>query len=165
MECPIVGVVMGSKSDLDIMARAVETLSSLGIACEARVISAHRTPDAASEYARTARERGIRVIIAGAGLAAHLAGALASNTVVPVIGVPISSGTLGGLDALLSTVMMPPGVPVATVAVGGAENAAILAAEILALENPDLSERLLRRRAEMAEKVREADLEVSMQNK
>jgi len=144
MSQPLVGILMGSESDREAMDGAREVLQDLGIECEVRVMSAHRDPDAVAEYAKTAGSRGIRVIVAGAGMAAHLAGAVASRTVLPVIGVPLASGTLGGLDSLLSTVMMPKGVPVATVAVGphGARNAGFLAAEILALSDPALASRL-----------------------
>ena len=130
-----VGVVMGSQSDLAKMSKAWEALSELGIGYEVRVISAHRTPEEAAAYARSAEERGLRVIIAGAGGAAHLAGVMAAYTILPVIGVPIASGALGGFDALCATVMMPSGVPVATVAVDGAANAGVLAAEIIALSD------------------------------
>lgn len=133
----LVGVVMGSKSDWDTMAHAVSTLEGLGIACEARIMSAHRTPDEAAEYAATAEERGLKVLIAAAGGAAHLAGVLASKTTLPVLGVPMKGWALDGLDSLLSTVQMPRGVPVATLAIGkaGAVNAALLAGQILALED------------------------------
>ena len=146
---PKVGIIMGSKSDLGVMKKAAKVLDSLNIPYEMRVASAHRTPRLVEEYCRTARERGIQVIIAGAGMAAHLAGAAAAHTLLPVIGVPIDSSPLKGLDALLSTVQMPPGVPVATVAVGkaGAKNAAWLAARILALSDPELERRLQEARA------------------
>ena len=139
---PQVGVVMGSDSDWPVMQAAVETLEAFGVGCEARVISAHRTPEIATEFASGARARGLRVIIAGAGAAAHLAGAMAAQTTLPVIGVPIDATPLNGLDALLATVQMPSGVPVATVAVGGAKNAAMLAVQILATSDADLSDRL-----------------------
>jgi phosphoribosylaminoimidazole carboxylase PurE protein len=140
---------MGSESDMDTMRRTTEVLDDLGITYETKVMSAHRTPEAVSSYASGAADRGLKVLIAGAGLAAHLAGALASRTVLPVIGVPMDAGGLGGLDALLSTVQMPKGVPVATVAVGshGARNAAWLAAEILALSDEDLAARLREKRS------------------
>jgi phosphoribosylaminoimidazole carboxylase PurE protein len=137
-----VAILMGSQSDEDVMSRAADTLNELGIAFEEHVLSAHRNPEKVSAFAKTAHERGVKVIIAGAGLAAHLAGAIASKTVLPVIGVPIASGGLGGMDALLSTVQMPPGVPVATVAINGGKNAAFLAAQILALSDSNLSSRL-----------------------
>src|ERR1700723_1848636 len=141
---PLVGVVMGSKSDYDVLSAAVEILRALKIPHEARVVSAHRTPDWLFKYAETAKERGLRVIIAGAGGAAHLPGMLAAKTLVPVLGVPVAATQLNGLDALLSIVQMPKGVPVGTLAIGrpGAANAALLAAEILANEDPALRQRL-----------------------
>jgi 5-(carboxyamino)imidazole ribonucleotide mutase len=139
---PTVGVVMGSPSDAKVMQRTADTLRRLGVPCELLVRSAHRMPVETAEYARTARERGIKVLIAGAGMAAHLAGALAAQTTLPVIGVPLASGALHGQDALLATVQMPSGIPVATVAVDGAENAAYLAAQILALGDAALGARL-----------------------
>jgi len=141
---PAVGVIMGSQSDWDTMARAVEVLSELGVSHEVRIVSAHRTPDRLVDYARTARERGLRVIVAGAGGAAHLPGMTAAMTPIPVIGVPVRSNALSGLDSLLSIVQMPAGVPVATVAIGasGAANAGLLAASIVALGDPGVAERL-----------------------
>jgi 5-(carboxyamino)imidazole ribonucleotide mutase len=141
---PLVGVVMGSKSDYETLVSAVEILRELQIPHEARVVSAHRTPDWLFEYAETARERGLRAIIAGAGGAAHLPGMLAAKTLVPVLGVPVPATQLNGLDALLSIVQMPKGVPVGTLAIGkaGAANAALLAAEILAATDQALYERL-----------------------
>ena len=155
---PLVIIVMGSQSDQEVVRPASETLDTLGIAHEVHVASAHRTPDRAAALAREARGRGIRVIIAAAGGAAHLAGALAANTTLPVIGLPIAStsGILGGLDALLATVQMPGGVPVATVAINGARNAALLAAEILALADAKLVERLEQLRKDMAAKIEES---------
>jgi len=152
-----VGIVMGSDSDLDVMKAAADVLKSFGIPFEMTVASAHRTPARAAEFAQTAKERGVQVIIAGAGHAAHLAGAMAAHTTLPVIGVPIDSSALQGLDALLSTVQMPPGIPVATVALGkpGARNAGILAAQILALSDPDLQKRLDEFKDDMARKVEE----------
>jgi len=140
----LVGVVYGSNSDEAVMADCLKTLDKLGIGYEVNVMSAHRTPAEVADYSAKAASRGIKVIIAGAGLAAHLAGAVAANTKLPVIGVPLSAGTLGGLDALLSTVQMPPGVPVATVAIGkyGAKNAAWLAARIIALSDEDVASKL-----------------------
>jgi len=137
MNQPVVGVVMGSKSDAAVMQSAIDILTGLGIEHEVSVISAHRTPDKAKEYAQTARERGIEVIIAGAGMAAHLPGVLASWTTLPVIGVPMSGGELKGVDALYSIVQMPAGIPVACMAIGtpGAKNAAYLTAEILGLKH------------------------------
>lgn len=150
-----VGVVMGSDSDLGVMREAVKTLEEFGVGCEVAVLSAHRTPDDAAEYARTASARGLGVVIAGAGGAAHLAGVLAAYTTLPVIGVPIDSGKgLGGQDALLSIVQMPPGVPVATVGIGAARNAALLAVAILGLSDHRLGEALHRFRREQAQGVR-----------
>jgi len=142
MSNPLVGVVMGSKSDWDTMSHAVATLEELGIPCEARVLSAHRTPDAAAEYSATAEGRGLEVIIAAAGGAAHLAGVMASKTILPVLGVPMKGWSLDGLDSLLSTVQMPRGVPVGTLAIGkaGAVNAALFAAEILGGAHPEIRE-------------------------
>ena len=143
-EKPLVGVVMGSKSDYEVLSAAVEILRLLNIPCEAKVVSAHRTPDRLFEYAGTARERGLRVIIAGAGGAAHLPGMLAAKTLVPVLGVPVAATQLNGMDSLLSIVQMPKGVPVGTLAIGkaGAANAALLAAEILAGTDAALWDRL-----------------------
>jgi 5-(carboxyamino)imidazole ribonucleotide mutase len=143
-ENPLVGVVMGSKSDYEVLAAAVEVLRALEIPHEAKVVSAHRTPDLLFRYAETARERGLRVIIAGAGGAAHLPGMLAAKTLVPVLGVPVPATQLNGLDALLSIVQMPKGVPVGTLAIGkaGAANAALLAAEMLASSDEALYQRL-----------------------
>ncbi len=139
---PSVGILVGSESDLPVLERCTARLEELGIEHEIEVRSAHRNPESVSEYAQTARERGLKVIICAAGMAAHLAGAVAARTNLPVIGIPVSAGPLSGLDALLSTVQMPSGVPVATVAVNGAANAAMLAAQILALCEPELAERL-----------------------
>ncbi len=159
MEKPLVGLVMGSDSDWPLVSKAHETLDSLGVPHEVRVISAHRTPEEAHEYSATAEARGLRVILAAAGGAAHLAGVLAAGTVLPVIGIPVPGGALGGLEALLATVQMPSGVPVATVALSssGPANAALLAAEILALGDEALRERLRARRAAQREKVIAAD--------
>jgi 5-(carboxyamino)imidazole ribonucleotide mutase len=139
---PVVGIVGGSRSDFPCLEKASMTLERLGIPCEMRVVSAHRTPDHLFRYAETARDRGLRVIIAGAGGAAHLPGMLAAKTTLPVIGVPVPTQHLGGLDSLLSIVQMPRGIPVATVAIGNAENAALLAAQILALSDPELAARV-----------------------
>src|SRR3954471_1011930 len=139
---PVVGVVGGSRSDFPILDEAVAVLAELGVPAELRVVSAHRTPDHLFRYAEGAAGRGIRVIVAGAGGAAHLPGMLASKTILPVIGVPIPTTHLGGLDSLLSIVQMPRGIPVATVAIGNAENAALLAVEILGLTDPALADRL-----------------------
>ena len=144
---PVVGIVGGSRSDFPVLEKAQAVLMELGIESELRVVSAHRTPDHLFRYAETAAARGIRVIIAGAGGAAHLPGMLAAKTLLPVIGVPIPTQHLGGLDSLLSIVQMPRGIPVATVAIGNADNAALLAASILALSDPALAERLAGRRA------------------
>ena len=152
-----VAIVMGSDSDLGTMQKAIDKLRSLHIAFEVRILSAHRTPEACARFSKGAEENGFGVIIAAAGKAAHLAGAIAANTALPVIGVPVKSSTLDGLDALLSTVQMPSGMPVATVAIDGAENAAILAAQILALTDAELSERLKAMRREMTEKVEAKD--------
>ena len=146
-EAPRVGVVGGSRSDLPVLESAVEVLTELGVPAELRVVSAHRTPDHLFRYAETAAERGIRVIVAGAGGAAHLPGMLAAKTTLPVIGVPIPTQHLGGLDSLLSIVQMPRGIPVATVAIGNALNAGLLAAAILAVSDEGLATRLAEWRA------------------
>ena len=155
-----VAVVMGSASDLPVMEGAVEALREFDIPVEVRVLSAHRTPDESIEFARGAAGRGIKVVIAGAGGAAHLAGVLAAATALPVIAVPIAVGELGGIDSLLAMVQMPAGVPVATVAINGARNAGLLAARILALSNAEVAERLDAQREQMAAKVRATDEEV-----
>jgi 5-(carboxyamino)imidazole ribonucleotide mutase len=139
---PSVGILVGSKSDLPVLEKCTARLEDLGIDYELEVRSAHRNPEGVAEYVASAPERGIKVFICAAGMAAHLAGAVAARTNLPVIGIPIAAGTLGGFDALLATVQMPSGVPVATVAVNGAANAAVLAAQILALSDPELAERL-----------------------
>jgi 5-(carboxyamino)imidazole ribonucleotide mutase len=139
---PSVGILVGSESDLPILEKCTARLQNFGIEYELEVRSAHRNPESVAEYASTARDRGLKVIICAAGMAAHLAGAVAARTNVPVIGLPVAAGTLGGLDALFSTVQMPSGVPVATVAINGAANAAVLTAQILALSDPGLAERL-----------------------
>src|SRR5689334_9555685 len=144
---PVVGIVGGSRSDFPVLERAEAVLGELGVPCELRVVSAHRTPDHLFRYAETAAGRGIRVIIAGAGGAAHLPGMLAAKTTLPVIGVPIPTQHLGGMDSLLSIVQMPRGIPVATVAIGNADNAALLAAQILALGDAGLADRIGARRA------------------
>ena len=150
---------MGSDSDLPIVEEAVSALEQLQIRFEVRICSAHRSPEKAAQYARGAEKRGIQVLIAGAGAAAQLAGALAANTILPVIGIPLSSGPLQGLDALLATVQMPSGVPVATMALdrAGARNAAILAAQVLALHDPDLASRLKAYKEKMAKGIEEKD--------
>jgi 5-(carboxyamino)imidazole ribonucleotide mutase len=139
---PSIGILVGSKSDLPVMERCTTRLEDLAIDYELEVRSAHRNPEGVAEYVASAPERGIKVFICAAGMAAHLAGAVAARTKLPVIGIPIAAGTLGGFDALLATVQMPSGVPVATVAVNGAANAAVLAAQILALSDSELAERL-----------------------
>ena len=154
MSEPLVGILMGSDSDWPTMKAAAEVLNEFGIGFEARVMSAHRNPDDVAEYARSAHTRGLRVIIAGAGGAAHLAGVVASFTPLPVIAVPIESKSLGGLDSLLATVQMPAGVPVATVAIGGARNAGILAAQILGSGDPKLQAALLKFKARLADECR-----------
>jgi phosphoribosylaminoimidazole carboxylase PurE protein len=156
-EKPLVGVIMGSTSDADVMKGCADILRELGIPYEMKVLSAHRTPDQTREYAVSAAGRGIEVIIAGAGWAAHLAGSMAANTILPVIGIPIDSSPLRGNDALLSTVQMPPGIPVATMAVGsgGAKNAAVLAVQILALKYPHISEKLQGYRKALTQKAME----------
>ena len=152
-----VGIIMGSDSDLPVVQKAIDMLRSLDIPFEAHIYSAHRTPLEARDFALHARENGFGVLIAAAGMAAHLAGAIAANTTLPVIGIPCAGGALGGMDALLSTVQMPTGIRVATVAVGGAANAALLAAQILAVEDAALAEKLDARRRADAEKVLRKD--------
>jgi len=150
---PLVAILMGSTSDADTMEHARQILKEFDVPCEVKVLSAHRTPEQTIEYAKSAKERGIKVIIAGAGGAAHLAGIVAAVTTLPVIGIPIKSKTLNGIDSLLSMVQMPAGVPVATVAIDGGSNAGILALEILALGNSELSTKLDTYRIKMQEKV------------
>jgi 5-(carboxyamino)imidazole ribonucleotide mutase len=155
-----VAIMMGSKSDLDTMQPAAKVLKALGLAVEVRVLSAHRTPAEAAAFVKEAVGRGVKAFICGAGGAAHLAGAVAAHTTRPVIGVPINAGSLGGLDSLLSTVQMPPGMPVATVAVGGSENAGLLAAQIIALGDTALAARVEAERAARRKKVLDSDAEV-----
>lgn len=152
---PLVGILMGSKSDWEVMKNASATLEKFGISCECRVLSAHRTPKETSEYVSTAAQRRLEVLIAGAGGAAHLAGVAAAHTTLPVLGVPLESASLKGLDSLLSTVQMPGGIPVATFAIGkpGAVNAALFAVAILAGKRPDLGRRLAEFRAEQTAKI------------
>jgi 5-(carboxyamino)imidazole ribonucleotide mutase len=160
MSQPLVGVIMGSRSDWEVMKHACDTLRELDVECETRVVSAHRTPDAATEYARTAAERGLRLVIAGAGGAAHLAGVMAGNTHLPVLGVPMQTSALGGMDSLLSTVQMPAGIPVGTLAIGkaGAINAALLAAAILAGRHPRIARAVREyRSAQTARLLRDTD--------
>ena len=147
----LVAILVGSESDLSVMEMAADVLSQMGIPYEMDLSSAHRLPEKTADYARNAQGRGIEVLIAGAGMAAHLAGVLAANTILPVIGVPIKSGTLNGLDSLLSTVQMPPGIPVATVAIDGAKNAAYLACSILSIKYPEIGQKLEAMRRETAQ--------------
>ena len=158
---PLVGILMGSKSDWETMRAAHDTLDKFGVPNEARVLSAHRTPQLACEYATTAESRGMQAIIAGAGGAAHLAGVLAAHTLLPVFGVPMESASLKGMDSLLSTVQMPGGIPVGTLAIGkaGATNAALLVIAMLALHDPELREKLRQYRADMAAKIAKEVLE------
>ena len=157
MPNPLVGVIMGSDSDLPVMQAAVDVLAEFGVPYEVRIVSAHRTPDVMYEYAATAADRGLRVIIAGAGGAAHLPGMTASMTPLPVIGVPVPREKLDGLDSLLSIVQMPGGIPVATVGIGEARNAGLLAVRILAAANPALQQSMVRFQEELADAVREKD--------
>ncbi len=150
---PLVAVIMGSDSDLEVMKDACSLLEELNVSYEVSIVSAHRTPERMFNYAKSAKDRGIEVIIAGAGGAAHLPGMVASLTTLPVIGVPIRSSTLNGLDSLLSIVQMPPGVPVATVAINGAKNAALLACQILAIKYKDIDERLSKYRQSIKDEV------------
>ena len=150
-------IVMGSDSDLPVVEKGIDVLKEYGVPFEVRVLSAHRTPVEAAELSSTAREKGAGVIIAAAGKAAHLAGAMAANTTLPVIGIPVKSSTLDGLDALLSTVQMPAGIPVATVAIDGAQNAALLAIQILSVSDESLADKLSAKRKAAADKVREKD--------
>lgn len=150
---PLVGIIMGSKSDVEHMEPAREVLRQFGIPCEFKVVSAHRTPDHMFRYAEEAAGRGLEVIIAGAGGAAHLPGMTASKTVLPVIGVPVKSKSLNGIDSLLSIVQMPTGVPVATVAIGGAANAGLLAARILAIKHPEIAQKLAAHQSDLREQV------------
>ena len=155
---PLVGIVMGSNSDWEVMKNAADMLDLMGIPFEARVVSAHRMPDEMFEYAETARDRGLKVIIAGAGGAAHLPGMVASMTTLPVVGVPVKSRALNGLDSLLSIVQMPAGVPVATTAINGSKNAALIAVSILALQDAELAARLEAFRAKQTADVLKAEL-------
>ncbi len=160
MTNPQVAVLMGSDSDLPVMEKAIAALKELGLPFEVKVISAHRLPEKVEAYAKEARGRGIEVLIAGAGLAAHLAGAVAAHTTLPVIGVPLKSGALSGVDALYATVQMPPGVPVATVAVDGARNAAILAGQILSIKYPAIAKKLEEMRDKMKDDVERKSREI-----
>ena len=158
-----VGIIMGSDSDLPIVQKAIDMLQELSIPFEVHVYSAHRTPDQARDFARSARENGFGVLIGAAGMAAHLAGAIAANTTLPVIGIPCKGPVLDGLDALLSTVQMPSGIPVATVAINGAANAALLAAQILAVSDPELAGKLDAMRSAGTEKVLQKDAALAQQ--
>jgi 5-(carboxyamino)imidazole ribonucleotide mutase len=147
---PLVGIIMGSDSDLKIVEKAFTILDEFNVPYETKVISAHRTPDIHAEYAKSAYNRGLKVIIAAAGMAAHLPGVTAGHTILPVIGIPVKGKSLDGVDSLYSIVQMPPGVPVATVAIDGAKNAALLAVQILAISNPELSKKLIEYKLKMA---------------
>ncbi len=161
MNRPLVLILMGSDSDLLVMEKAAEVLKEMGVSYEMDISSAHRLPEKTAEYSKSARDRGIEVIIAGAGMAAHLAGVIASHTTLPVIGVPLKSGALNGVDALYSTVQMPPGIPVATVAIDGAKNAAYLACSILSIKYPEIAAKL----EAFREKTRKSLLEKSKELK
>ncbi len=158
-----IGLVLGSRSDLPTAQKAIDTLKELDIPFDVQILSAHRTPGDTAEYARSARGRGLAAVIAFAGMAAHLAGAIAANTTLPVIGVPCSGPHFDGMDALLATVQMPTGIPVATVAVGGGSNAALLAAEILAVDDLELAQRLVDLRTSMAEQIQSQNRELQEQ--
>lgn len=158
-----VAVIMGSDSDLPIVEKAVNTLKDFGVPCEVHVFSAHRTPEESKEFSQDAKANGFGAIIAAAGMAAHLAGAIAANTVLPVIGIPVKSQTLDGMDALLSTVQMPSGIPVATVAINGAVNAALLAIQMLAIEDNELYEKLVAHRKDGYNKVIEKNKNIEKQ--
>ena len=160
MNPPLVGIIMGSKSDLDTMRPAADALAEFGVACEMRVVSAHRTPEGMVEYAKAARSRGLKAIIAGAGGAAHLPGMVASLTTLPVIGVPVQTKALAGVDSLYSILQMPAGIPVATVAIGNGRNAGLLALRILAVEDAALAQKLEGYAGEMRELVARMDEEV-----
>ena len=158
-----VGIIMGSDSDLPVVQKAVDMLKSFGVPYAVHVFSAHRTPEEAATFSKNARENGYGAIIAAAGMAAHLAGAIAANTTLPVVGIPVSSGGLGGIDALLSTVMMPTGIPVATVAINGAANAALLCIEMLAISDAELADKLQAKREADSAKVLEKDAAIAAQ--
>ena len=158
-----VAVIMGSDSDLSVVKSCIIVLKSLDIPVDVHIMSAHRTPHAATQFAENAINSGYGIIIAAAGKSAHLAGVIAANTTLPVIGIPIKSSTMDGLDSLLSTVQMPKGVPVATVAIDGAENAGILAAQILALSEPELSQKLVNMKQKMAEEIKNKDLQIQVE--
>ncbi|MBQ3553005.1 MAG: 5-(carboxyamino)imidazole ribonucleotide mutase [Clostridia bacterium] len=156
-----VAIIMGSDSDLPVVNKAADKLNELGVPYEMHIMSAHRTPDIVAEFASSAYKNGFGVIIAAAGMAAHLGGVIAAHTVIPVIGIPIKSGSLNGLDALLATVQMPSGIPVATVAIDGSTNAAVLAAEILSVTDSELYDKLTRMREKMTASVLEKDASIS----
>ena len=156
-----IAIIMGSDSDLPVVQKAVDMLKSFGVPYVVHVFSAHRTPEEAALFSKTARENGYGAIIAAAGMAAHLAGAIAANTTLPVVGIPVASGGLGGIDALLSTVMMPTGIPVATVAVNGAANAALLCIEMLAISDAELADKLQKKREADSQKVLEKDAAIA----
>ncbi len=156
-----IAIIMGSDSDLPVVQKAVDMLKSFGVPYVVHVFSAHRTPEEAALFSKTARENGYGAIIAAAGMAAHLAGAIAANTTLPVVGIPVASGGLGGIDALLSTVMMPTGIPVATVAVNGAANAALLCIEMLAISDAALADKLQKKREADSRKVLEKDAAIA----
>lgn len=160
-----VAVIMGSKSDLSTVKPSIDTLKEFGVLCEVHVMSAHRTPEEACSFAANSKKNGFGVIIAAAGKAAHLAGVLAAHTTLPVIGIPVKSSTLDGLDALLATVQMPSGIPVATVAIDGSKNAALLAVQILAVSDDVLSDKLADMKQKMAEEVRQADASLAQELK
>ena len=155
-----IGIIMGSDSDLPVVEKAFAVLEEFGVPFEVRVLSAHRTPAEAADFAKNAKANGMAAIIAAAGMAAHLAGAMAANTTLPVIGIPVKSSTLDGLDALLATVQMPSGMPVATVAINGAANAALLGVQILAVENEELAEKLVAYRKKASDKVLAKNAEI-----
>ena len=158
-----IGIVMGSDSDLPVVSKAVDTLKSFGVPYEVHIFSAHRTPVEARNFSLNARANGFGAIICAAGMAAHLAGAIAANTTIPVIGIPLVSGGLGGLDALLSTVQMPTGIPVATVAVNGAANAALLCIQMLSIEDKELADKLDAKRKSDAQAVLDKDINIASQ--
>ena len=162
MNHPFIAILMGSENDMQVMQSCIDTLKQLQIQYEVNVLSAHRTPELTQQYVKSATDRGAQAFIAAAGMAAHLAGAVAANTIRPVIGVPIDAGSLGGLDALLSTVQMPGGMPVATTSIGkaGAKNAALLAAQILALHNEPLAHRIQQQRCDKRQYIQEANLKI-----
>lgn len=153
-----IAILMGSKSDFSVVKPAVSVIKSFGVECEVRVISAHRTPEEAHEFSSTAKERGVEVIICAAGKAAHLGGVIAANTTLPVIGLPVKTDMMGGLDSLLSIVQMPSGIPVATVGVNGGENAGLLALQMLGIKYPEIAEKLKDYKAKMRDKINSDDI-------